>query len=43
MSYLPITGTFLDEITQDIASQNWGPDEYRRYRDHLEVRNGIPA
>ncbi|MBO0812502.1 MAG: DUF4434 domain-containing protein [Microlunatus sp.] len=28
MSYLPITGTFLDEITHDIASQNWGPDEW---------------
>lgn len=26
---LPITGTFLDEITHDIPSQNWGPDEWR--------------
>ena len=25
---LPITGTFLDEITVDIPSQNWGPDEW---------------
>ncbi|MFQ3676625.1 MAG: DUF4434 domain-containing protein [Fimbriimonadaceae bacterium] len=32
-----ITGTFLDEITHDIPSQNWGPKEWRRefqlYRD----------
>ena len=27
---LPITGTFLDEITHDIPSQNWGPEERRR-------------
>lgn len=27
---LPITGTFLDEITHDIPSQNWGRDEWRR-------------
>lgn len=27
---LPITGTFLDEITHDIPSQNWGPEEWRR-------------
>jgi hypothetical protein len=25
-----ITGTFLDEISHDIASANWGPDEWRR-------------
>lgn len=25
-----ITGTFLDEITHDIPSQNWGPKEWRR-------------
>lgn len=25
-----ITGTFLDEITHDIPSQNWGPEEWRR-------------
>lgn len=25
----PITGTFLDEITWDIPSQNWGKDEWR--------------
>ena len=25
-----ITGTFLDEITHDIPSQNWGPSEWRR-------------
>lgn len=27
---LPISGTFLDEITHDIPSQNWGPAEWRR-------------
>lgn len=27
---LRITGTFLDEITHDIPSQNWGPIEWRR-------------
>jgi hypothetical protein len=27
-SYLPITGTFIDEITVDIPSQNWGPAEW---------------
>ncbi len=25
-----ITGTFLDEITHDIPSQNWGEDEWRK-------------
>lgn len=25
-----ITGTFLDEISHDVASANWGPDEWRR-------------
>src|SRR5579862_5582031 len=31
MPTLPrITGTFLDEITHDIPSQNWGPVEWRR-------------
>lgn len=33
MSYLPITGTFLDEMTHDIPSQNWGPDEWAREFD----------
>lgn len=28
MTYLSITGTFLDEITVDIPSQNWGPSEW---------------
>ena len=27
-SYLPITGTFIDEITVDIPAQNWGPAEW---------------
>ena len=31
MPTLPrITGTFLDEITHDIPSQNWGPVEWRK-------------
>ncbi len=25
---IQLTGTFLDEITHDIPSQNWGPDEW---------------
>ena len=33
MSYLPITGTFLDEMTHDIPSQNWGPEEWAREFD----------
>lgn len=27
---LPITGTFLDEISHDIPHQNWGEDEWNR-------------
>ncbi|MFZ4506608.1 MAG: DUF4434 domain-containing protein [Fimbriimonas sp.] len=31
MPCLPrVTGTFLDEITHDIPSQNWGPKEWRK-------------
>ena len=31
MPTLPrITGTFLDEITHDIPSQNWGAREWRK-------------
>ena len=26
---LHITGTFLDEVSLDIPSQNWGPEEWR--------------
>lgn len=33
MPYQPITGTFLDEITHDIPSQNWGPAEWAREFD----------
>lgn len=40
MSYLPITGTFLDEMTHDIPSQNWGPDEWAREFDTF-VQAGI--
>jgi hypothetical protein len=38
MQTLPITGTFLDEITHDIPSQNWGPNEWRR---EFELYNRI--
>jgi len=34
---LPITGTFLDEITFDIPSQNWGPDEWRADFDEMKA------
>ena len=27
---MKITGTFLDEISHDIPSQNWGPEDWRR-------------
>jgi hypothetical protein len=33
MTYQKITATFLDEITYDIPSQNWGPDEWTREFD----------
>lgn len=29
-SALPLTGTFLDEISHDIPHQNWGPAEWER-------------
>jgi hypothetical protein len=32
----PITGTFLDEITYDIPSQNWGLDEWRTEFDTMK-------
>ncbi|MGB5875516.1 MAG: DUF4434 domain-containing protein, partial [Bacteroidota bacterium] len=34
---LPITGTFLDEISLDIPSQNWGPDEWRADFDAMRA------
>jgi hypothetical protein len=34
---LSITGTFLDEITHDIPSQNWGPAEWRRDFDVMKA------
>ncbi|HEY9293121.1 MAG TPA: DUF4434 domain-containing protein [Microlunatus sp.] len=40
MSYLPITGTFLDEMTHDIPSQNWGPVEWEQEFDTF-VEAGI--
>jgi Domain of unknown function (DUF5109)/Domain of unknown function (DUF4434) len=35
VDYQPITGTFLDEITVDIPSQNWGGQEWRREFDRF--------
>lgn len=32
-----ITGTFLDEVTHDIPSQNWGPAEWRRDFDAMRA------
>jgi hypothetical protein len=34
---LPITGTFLDEITCDIPSQNWGQEEWRADFDAMQA------
>lgn len=34
---LTITGTFLDEITHDIPSQNWGAEEWRRDFDAMRA------
>lgn len=34
---LPITGTFLDEITYDIPSANWGIDEWRLEFDTMKT------
>ena len=33
----PITGTFIDEITFDIPSQNWGPQEWRADLDAMQA------
>jgi hypothetical protein len=32
---MKITGTFLDEITHDIPSQNWSPDDWRQDFDAM--------
>lgn len=32
---LPITGTFLDEISHDIPHQNWGRHEWEKDFDHM--------
>lgn len=37
---MKLTGTFLDEITHDIPSQNWGPDAWARDFDAMR-RIGI--
>lgn len=34
---LPITGTFLDEITHDIPSQNWSPGDWTRDFDIMKA------
>lgn len=34
---LKITGTFLDEITHDIPSANWGPDEWAADFDAMQA------
>lgn len=34
---MKITGTFLDEITHDIPSQNWGPQEWARDFDAMRA------
>ncbi|HUI64880.1 MAG TPA: DUF4434 domain-containing protein [Bacteroidota bacterium] len=34
---LPITGTFIDEITYDIPSQNWGPEQWRADFDAMKA------
>ena len=40
MDLLPISGTFLDEITHDIPSQNWSEKQWRREFE-LYTRIGI--
>lgn len=35
--WLPITGTFINEITYDIPSQNWGADEWRADFDAMNA------
>jgi len=34
---IQLTGTFLDEISHDIPSQNWGPDEWARDFDAMHA------
>jgi hypothetical protein len=34
---LKITGTFIDEISHDIPSANWGPDEWQRDFDAMKI------
>lgn len=34
---LPITGTFLDEISHDIPHQNWGPKEWDQDFRHMKA------
>lgn len=34
---LPITGTFLDEISHDIPHQNWGMEEWNKDFDHMKA------
>jgi hypothetical protein len=34
---IPISGTFLDEITHDIPAQNWSPDDWARDFDAMKA------
>jgi hypothetical protein len=34
---LPITGTFIDEISHDIPHQNWGPNEWAQDFRHMKA------
>ena len=36
-----ITGTFLDEITHNIPSQNWGAGEWRQEFGFVRVGSGL--
>lgn len=37
-----ITGTFLDEITHDIPSQNWGQEEWARSLPFTALSESTP-
>lgn len=37
MSILPITATFIDEISHDIPHQNWGPMEWEQDFQHMKA------
>ena len=33
---MPITGTFIDEITHDIPFSNWSLDQWAKDLDHMQ-------